>query len=53
MRTTLTPVRNECGWIAGVDGRGGNIYISQKPDQMFLEVNSDQKMNSLPALLFF
>lgn len=51
--TALTSLRNECGWIIGVDASGGNTSISQKPGQMFLEVNSDQKMNSLPTLLFF
>lgn len=42
----------KCGWITGVDGRGGNISTSQKPGQIFLEVNSDQKLNSLHTLLF-
>lgn len=51
--TALTPVRNECGWIARVVGSGKRFAISPKSSQMFLEVNSDQEMDSLPTLLFF
>jgi len=41
-----------CGWITGADGSGTKFSISWKAGQRILKASSDEKMNTLPTLLF-